>query len=169
MRGLSSQNVIVRHNAVSSSQFLTFSKHFMTVCACFAVARCCPTSGRRVYVSGWRYPLMFLFAEPKHTCTLNQRRKCFPSRAHSPLLSLPPLIVLTQSAPINKSASAFDDSQCECFFPSNCLRANISFILSHEKSVPSSFQIANFAHFSPCFFFFFLSPSVHMYKSTFQQ
>lgn len=65
------------------------------------------------------------------------------------------LIVLTQSAPINKSASAFDDSQCECFFPSNCLRANISFILSHEKSVPSSFQIANFAHFSPCFVLFF--------------
>lgn len=91
MRGLSSfQNVIVRHNIASGSQFLTFSKRFMTVFLVLCSGSL-PSDQWQACLCLWMaiYPLMFLFAEPKHACTLNQRRKCFSSRAHSPPLSLP--------------------------------------------------------------------------------
>lgn len=90
MRGLSSQNVIVRHNIASGSQFLTFSKRFMTVFLVLCSGSL-PSDQWQACLYLWMaiYPLMFLFAEPKHACTLNQRRKCFSSRAHSPPLSLP--------------------------------------------------------------------------------
>lgn len=132
------------------SQRLWVLHYFQTrVATGFFCTVCCGLS-----LSGrWRMrlndPLTFLYAEPQYTCaTRPERASVFHLVLSLSLLcSLPLLlfIVSAQSATINKSAKAFSESQCERFLPSNCLKTNISFTLSHEKSVSSPFQIANFA------------------------
>lgn len=146
--GVCSQNLITGHNQVSGSQLL-----------CLRVLQW-PAAVRPVADACERLAHVPLRQAEVHVRDHAKDENVLFSLFCSPCLFW--LSSHSQWRSINQSAKAFSDSQCECFLPSNCPITNIS--VSHEKSVSSSFQIANFA---PCcllglFSLIFLSPRVHV-------